>query len=310
METGWVADPGRWAGSASILVCCLSCHRAEPDDLSSPGDPHALIAPFARRNYYGAAVRLMREVAARLEESAGVPRKTIRIFCNSRIPEKPLLVASGIASRGRNSLAIVPGLGSLFVIAGAVIPVPSRGPVPPERPAPPDPCGGCSRCVDACPVGAIVRPGVVDPRVCLQGFAASPSLLPAAVMEKWGVRLYGCQECQAVCPHNSGLTEQAPTTRGDIGPSVSLRRLLPLDAASVRRFFRGTPMGASWVPPEALLRNALIAAGNRRDPVLRDEVEMFVREGSPLLRKTAHWALERMGLSLRGRPPGSIAGRR
>jgi epoxyqueuosine reductase len=292
----------RWSRTSSILVCCLSCARSEPDDLSSPGDPHALIAPFARANYYRTAMGMLRTLARRLEEHCGIPGSSLRLFSNSRIPEKPLLVASGLAAYGRNGLALVPGLGSLFVIAGAVIPVPlaelqrapaSRHPADSEQPVA-DLCGSCTRCMSACPVGAIEEPGIVNPALCLQGSAASAVLLESRVMESWGTRLYGCQACQAVCPHNRGLTEEGPAAAGELGPSISIRKILSMDPAALKEWFRGTAMGMSWVSGNALLRNALIAAGNRRDPCLREDVHRFTESGEPMLRRTALWALERM----------------
>jgi len=302
LEWDWLFEPERWSETSSLLVCCLSCARHEPDDLSSPGDPHALIAPFARANYYRTAMGMLRGLARRLEEERGIPRASLRLFSNSRIPEKPLLVASGLAAYGRNGLALVPGLGSLFVIGGAVIPLPSAElrSTPASRYsadfAQPvgDLCGSCTRCVSACPVGAIEEPGLVTPGRCLQGLAGAAVPLEPHVMELWGSRLYGCQECQAACPHNRGLTEKAPPGIGELGPSVSIRRILSQDAAGLKEWFRGTAMGMSWVSGNALLRNALIAAGNRRDPALRGDVEQFNASPEPMLRQTALWALERM----------------
>jgi epoxyqueuosine reductase len=296
LEWDWIFEPERWSETSSLLVCCLSCARHEPDDLSRPGDPHALIAPFARANYYRMAMGMLRGLARRLEEVRGIPRASIRLFANSRIPEKPLLVASGLAAYGRNGLALVPGLGSMFVIGGAVIPLPSVELRPADAQAQPrgDLCGSCTRCMSACPVGAIEEPGLVSPGRCLQGLAGSAMPLEPRLMELWGTRLYGCQECQAACPHNQNLNEEAPFAAGELGPSVSIRRILSMDAAGLKEWFRGTAMGMSWVSGNALMRNALIAAGNSRDPGLRTDVERFTTSREPLLRQTARWALERM----------------
>lgn len=294
LEWQWVHSPETWKAGCSILVCCLSCYRSEPDDLSTPNDPHALIAPFARRNYYRTAARMMGEVARGLETLLGVPRASIRIFCNSRIPEKPLLAASGMARMGKNSLAIAHGLGSMFIIAGAVIPLPHEDlqAEPVSRPA--DPCGACRRCIDACPVGAISPGGVVDPLTCLQGLAAQPVSLSPELMEKWGMRLYGCQDCQSACPHNSRLAEEGPAGRGEIGPSVPLSKLLSMDTAELSAWFRGTAMGLSWISKEALTRNAIIAAGNSRCASLEPLVAARLRDGSSMIRYTARWAMERL----------------
>ena len=279
------------ADRAFVLVCCMSCYRSELDDLSTPDDPHGLIAPFARRNYYKTAVRMMRRLTARLEDELGIARKSVRIFCNSRLPEKPLCVAAGLAWQGNNGLCITPGLGSLFVIAGAVFPACSD--FSGSKPHP-NLCGSCRRCMEACPTQAIVSPGIVDRGRCLQGFAAAADALSPEVMEKWGARLYGCQVCQSACPYNSGPLEEAPAADGEIGPSVSLRWFLSLDGPRVQQLFRGTAMGLSWISKEALLRNAIVAAGNRGVGALRASVEPFTGSASRALSTAARWALERM----------------
>ncbi|MGA2976555.1 MAG: 4Fe-4S double cluster binding domain-containing protein [Spirochaetia bacterium] len=294
LEWDWILDPSSWSGSQSILVCCMSCFRSEPDDLSLPGDPHALVAPFARAHYYRSAQHLLRGLAARLEREFGIPWRASRLFSNSRIPEKPLLAATGIGTYGRNGCCLVPGLGSLFIIAGAVIPIASRDLPPADAEPVADPCGSCEMCMKACPVQAIVEPGVVDPDRCLQGLAGTARPMPDGLRETWGTRLYGCQECQSACPHNRALNEPAPAAVGEIGPSISLRRLLRLDAEEWKDLFRGTAMGVSWISHEALLRNTLVAAGNRRDASLRDDVGRHAHCSSPMIRDTALWALSRL----------------
>ena len=288
-------DPAGWAPRATILACCLSCAPNGPSDLSTPGDPHALIAPFARAHHYRRAVRALGPMARRIEADLGLARGAVRVFSNSRIPEKPLLVASGLAAYGRNGLAIARGLGSLFVIAGAVIPVATERLLDGPRRAATSPCGSCTRCIDGCPAGAIVAPGRVDPSRCLQARATAAAEMPSSVMEMWGVRLYGCQDCQSVCPANRNVPAAAPV-EGEPGPSVSIRRLLSLEPPAVKAWFRGTAMGMSWVSGEALLRNALIAAGNRGDKTLAGDVARFLPSADPVLRHAAAWAMERLSV--------------
>ncbi len=295
LEWDWIFSPDKWAAGHSILVCCLSCRRSEPDDLSAPGDPHALVAPFARRNYYRIAARMMGDAARGIAELLGIPRRSIRIFCNSRIPEKPLLAASGLAMVGRNSLAIVPGLGSLFIIAGAVIPsaLPEASAAPP---VPRDPCGSCRNCIDACPVGAISPAGVVDADHCLQGLAAAAVSFSPRLMETWGTRLYGCQECQSACPWNRRIAEapDGAPAEGFPGPSVPLREILSRDPAELAQLFRGTAMGLSWISKDALLRNALVAAGNSGERSLTPLLEVHAESGTPAVQDAALWALEKL----------------
>ncbi len=292
MEWEWIQAPSGWSASSAILVCCLSCLRREPDDLGLPGDPHARVAPFARAHYYREAVRMLNGVTCRLEQEAAIPHASVRLFSNSRIPEKPLLVAAGLAAYGRNGCAIVPGLGSMFVIAGAVLPVPTRR-EPTVEPLP-DPCGPCRACQAACPAHAIDQPYIVRRDLCLQALASSAGPLEPRTMALWGARLYGCQECQAACPHNRGLDSIARPATGEIGPSVALRDFLSESDAQRRSRLRGTALGMSWLP-QALLRNALIAAGSRGDPAVRAEVERFTGpQTAEPVRTAARWARERL----------------
>ena len=294
MEWEWILEPGSWAGSCSLLICCLSCHRDEPDDASPSGDPHGLVAPFARAHYYRTAVSMLRDVCVHLAPQIGITRRAIRLFSNSRIPEKPLLAAAGIGAYGKNGCIIVPGLGSHFIIAGAVIPVVLAREDSPDLPNDDDPCGSCSRCIAACPTQALAEPYVLRPLRCLQALAGRAVSFPDDAWDVWGTRLYGCQDCQAACPHNKGLRVPAPLAEGEIGSGISLRRFLGMSVRERRSLLRGTALGVSWLPDEALLRNALVAAGNSCESSLRGVVEIYATDVSPLVRYAAGWALERL----------------
>ncbi len=294
MELPWILQPEAWQADRSILVCALPSERDEPPDLSLPADPHALIAGFARRNHYAEAARTLSRALAPLAEANGVPRARIRVFSNSRIPEKPLLVSSGLASYAANGLAVIPGLGSKFVIAGAVLPAAGLTGVGLEAVAPPDPCGSCSRCAAACPAGAIMERGLVDPSRCFSALASREEEMRPEARTAWGRRLYGCDECQRVCPLNAGPCAQSTVRAGEVGPSVSMSRLLDMSPEGIRAAFKGTALGMSWISPAALLRNALVAAGNSGEPALREPVERHASSGISVVRETARWALERL----------------
>jgi epoxyqueuosine reductase len=293
-------------GEGCYLMTALSCHRREPADLSAPGDPHSLIAPFARRDYYREAVGRLKVVVRTVSERAGIDRRRARIFCNSRLPEKPLAAASGLGFMGKNCLMIVPGLGSLFVIAGVFLSLqaegadgadPSPRAVPPPVGAHPDigaGCGACRACQDACPVGALARAGRLDEDRCLQGLAATPAAFPDQIREAWGTRLYGCQSCQEVCPYNRGLREESETALGELGPSLSIRRLLRLGDSGLKGLLHGTSMGMSWIQARALLRNALVAAGNSADAAILADLQPYRDGADPLLCEAAEWSARRL----------------
>ena len=302
-------------GTGTFLLTALSYNRHEPEDLSVPGDPHGLIAPFARRNHYREAVRRLRRIARRVAEAGGPAPKELRLFSNSRLPEKPLAVAAGLGSYGRNSLLLAPGLGSLFVIAGMFIPgMDIPGEPGPEGIRAPDPgaethrggseggldafgrlCGRCRACQQACPVDALAEPGRVDETRCLAALAVSTWDLPEAAARAWGFRLYGCQVCQEVCPYNRRVEQDRSPVAGELGASLSLRWVLEHTPRGLSEALRGTALGLSWISKRALLRNALMAAAHRKAagfalaPALGELLEGYRRHRDPLLARAASW---------------------
>jgi epoxyqueuosine reductase len=295
-------------GEGTFLLTALSCHREEPEDLSVRGDPHGLIAPFARRNYYAEGVARLQSIVRTLRKTYGLSKRSMRIFSNSRLPEKALAVASGLGSYGKNTLILIPGLGSLFVIAGLFIPVTMEGILPSPLVVATIPahrsesaateqfplCGSCRSCQNACPVDALGEAGRLDENRCLQALCTQPTPLSEASRRAWAFRFYGCQSCQDICPHNRSLNPGPEIHRGELGPSVALKHLLGLSTEQIKRYLRGSTLSRSWIPPRTLLRNALIAAGNHQDSVVRDQVVHHCSNSDPLVARAAAWALGRI----------------
>ena len=229
----------RGVDQASVLVCCLSCHRSEIDDLSTADDPHGLIAPFARRNYYKTAVRMLRRLTARLDVELGIPRKSVRIFCNSRLPEKPLCVAAGLAWQGNNGLCITSGLGSLFVIAGAVIPASLSGFADPT-PSPTH-CGSCRRCIEACPTRAIRSPGIVDRSLCLQGLAASADALPPTSWKNGALDCTAARSASQCAPTTAARWRKPPRRTERSAPACPFDGFSPRTHRACNGFFTARP---------------------------------------------------------------------
>lgn len=325
----------------SLLICGLSCYQAEKDDLSTADDPHALIGAFARRNYYGEAVARMKLISRKIREKTGTAKSTLRIFCNSRVPEKLTAALAGLGFYGKNSLLIIPGLGSRFILTmlafpsallsgadketGDAVPSsdthmgrsqpparplpdtsppsgtplafsqdPSKIPIRDRIPAPGSRCGTCSACIRACPTGALHVPGQVDTGRCLQELSTKMRVWPEQVKKAWGTRLYGCESCQDVCPYNRGLIHTTECKRGELGPSISLKQLLQLSPVELKVLVKQNPMGLSWINPLALLRNALVAAGNNGNRVLLPPVAPYREHENRVLRDAARWAVSRL----------------
>jgi epoxyqueuosine reductase len=279
--------------SGSFLACAFPHVCDRPEDRGEPPPPGSagLVSPFARRDYYRAAVKTLRSVARSLSERAALPARAFRIFVNSRLPEKLIACGAGLGVYGRNRLLFTKECGSRFSIGLLFLPFPVEE--KDDETAPPAPlemCGACAACLAACPVKAL-RAGE-----CLSGClkARADALDPwdEAVRRAWGLRFYGCDTCQAACPRNrfpAGKAAEA-VREGVIGPEIDLGSFLALSEPEIRSRFRKTALGLSWILPQALLRNALCAAGNARAPGLLPAVRRFRGDPRPLLADTARWA--------------------
>jgi epoxyqueuosine reductase len=196
---------------------------------------------------------------------------------------------AGVGFYGKNTLLITRRHGS-WVVLGTVVTTAEI-----ERSAPLDlDCGSCTRCIDACPTGALDDPGVLDSTKCLSYWSQAPGAVPAEYREEMGSFVYGCDICQDVCPWNRG-TEKRRAGAGlpeSAEPVVSLVDWL--EAADDDLKARYDRLYFPRNDPRYLRRNALIAAGNSGDAALVPAVERWSESGDDLLREHAEWALERL----------------
>ena len=264
---------------SSFVLTGLPFITWEPEDSSLPGDPRGLIAPFATRNYYAEAASLLKGVLKEMKPLFGLDPREVRIFTNSSLPEKPLAALSGLGLYGRNGLIYTEEYGSNFIIAGLAIKI-DLGDRNSFRALPEADslCGSCSLCIEACPTGAMDREkGFIKER-CLQYMASEFTLLPDPLPSLWGRIIYGCTVCQEVCPKNRNKKPGIRITRGEIGPSVSLKNLLAAgkEPGAVKTFFKKTALDRRWISPSALIRNGLIACGNSGDPAAASLAEEYI----------------------------------
>jgi epoxyqueuosine reductase len=196
---------------------------------------------------------------------------------------------AGLGWYGKNANLLLPDAGSWFVL-GAVL---TDAPLPVAEERQPDGCGACTRCITACPTGAIVAPGVIDARRCLAWLLEAPGSFPVEHRAALGDRIYGCDDCQEVCPPNRTAARHHPPPPAQSGdePWLALLDLLDLDDDAVL-----ARVGRWYIPKRQaryVRRNALVALGNvgsPTDPRVVATVERFAAGPDPVLREHAEWA--------------------
>ncbi|MFH0820525.1 MAG: tRNA epoxyqueuosine(34) reductase QueG [Candidatus Peregrinibacteria bacterium] len=178
--------------------------------------------------------------------------------------DRVLAEAAGIGFFGKNSMIISPSRGSYFFIASVMTNINLKATHRSRMPS----CGNCTRCMDKCPTGAIVAPGVIDARKCIAYLTIeNKGSIPPKLRSKIGNRLFGCDTCQEVCPFNIARAHQQKvlikefTSEYGVGESLNLREVLAIktDEEFTRRF-AGTPLMRA--KRKGLIRNARIVSFN------------------------------------------------
>jgi epoxyqueuosine reductase len=230
-----------------------------------PSAVSAIIAPFARRNYYRAAVLKLQHIAGKLRGKYGGTRADYRVFCNSqRLDERRVAFESGLADIGRNGLLLTRECGSLFVIGILSLPFEADAGIQGRDTAGRKPfalCAGCGPdnppCKRACPTGALIGNGRIDKERCIQWYLSGyENTIPAIVREHWGARLYGCTLCQDACVYHQKSVRGVDCALGVLPAVMDARKLARASADELRKLFHGTALGLSWLCPDALRRNA------------------------------------------------------
>jgi epoxyqueuosine reductase len=196
---------------------------------------------------------------------------------------------AGVGFYGKNTVLITRRFGS-WVVLGTVV---TEAEIEASAPLALD-CGSCTRCIDACPTGALDEPGVLDSTRCLSYWTQAPGSIPEEYRAELGAQVYGCDICQDVCPWNRGVEKRraGEPLPGEAEPVVSLLDWLEAPEEELR-----TRYDRLYFPrndARYLRRNALVAAGNSGDPSLAEAVERYRDDPDELLREHASWAAERL----------------
>jgi epoxyqueuosine reductase len=276
--------------AAALVVGALAYRRAEPVRPAG-GAPLARVAAYAWEDHYRRLKDALEPVSRRLRADGW---RTRIVADDNAIVDRAAAARAGIGWYGKSSNLLLPGHGSWFVLGSIITDAPL---VQSDPPAVEDGCGSCRRCLDSCPTGAIVAPGVVDARRCLSWLLQAPGVFPREHRRSLGDRIYGCDDCQEVCPPNrredrAGV-EQASSTAQAWVPVLDL--LAATDDEILARHSR-------WYlwqrDPRWIRRNALLVLGNvgdGADPAVGAALERALRDADPILRVHAAWAARRLG---------------
>jgi epoxyqueuosine reductase len=278
-----------WAEARSAIVLGLS-YAPDDDPLRFLAQPaRASISVYAqRRDYHDVVKPRLKRIARALQAASG---SGVKVFVDTApLMEKPLAALAGLGWQGKHTNLVSRDHGS-WLYLGVIL---TTAEITPDR-AEPGHCGNCRRCLDVCPTQAFPAPYQLDARRCISYLTIEhKGPIPREFRSAIGNRIYGCDDCLAVCPWNkfaSAARDQQLAIRPEtVGPPLA--ELLRLDDTTFRQRFAGTPIRRAGLA--RFLRNTLIAAGNSADDALVPIVELLLAHDEPLVRGAAVWALSQL----------------
>ena len=282
---------GLWPEAKSVIALGMSYAPAH-DPLALEGSGiHARISVYAQgRDYHDVVKKRLKALARWLVEA--VPEAQVKVFVDTApVMEKPLGEAAGIGWQGKHTNLVSPTHGS-WLFLGAIYTTLDLAPAEGHR----DQCGSCRACLDACPTDAFPAPYQLDARRCIS-YLTIEHKGPVAeeFREALGNRIYGCDDCLAVCPWNKFASEAQAMReflpRAEL-VAPRLAELLALDDAGFRALFSGSPI--KRIGRDRFVRNCLYAAGNSGNRALVAQVEALTADPDPVVAEAAEWALGRL----------------
>ncbi len=282
-------DPQRAVpGAQSVFVA------ARPyllSDVERPRGVQARVARYAWVDHYEPLRAALRQVTRRLRADG---YRAVAFVDDNSLVDREVANLAGIGWFGKNANLLIPGAGSWFVLGSVV----TTAALPMQQQVVADGCGGCRRCLDVCPTGAIVEPGVIDATRCLAWVLQKPGSIPPELREQVGDRIYGCDDCQEVCPPTIrfGPTHRAPA---QVAAKAWLPVLELLTCTDTELLAKWSPWYLADRDPRWIRRNALVVLGNIGDAADADVqavVRAYLDHDDPIVREHAEWAARQLGL--------------
>ncbi len=278
-----------WPEVRSVIMLGMN-YGPDENPLAVLAQPdRAAISVYAKGDDYHELVKArLKDIARWLVATAG---GDVKVFVDTAaVMEKPLAASAGLGWQGKHTNVVSRELGSWFFL-GAIFTTLDL----PADPAEADHCGSCRACLDACPTAAFPEPYRLDARRCISYLTIEhKGPIPREFRTAMGNRVYGCDDCLAVCPWNkfAQAGREAKLAARDVLRAPSLAELSRLDDAQFRSLFSKTSIKRTG--RDRFVRNVLNAIGNSGDVTLAAEAERLLDDASPLVRGSAVWALSRL----------------
>ena len=282
-----VGPTALWPEARSVIALGMS-YAPESDPLALANDGSAgRISVYAQgKDYHDTVKKRLKALARWLVAREG---GELKVFVDTApVMEKPLSAAAGIGWQGKHTNLVSREHGS-WLFLGVIF---TSLDIPPDQPAR-DTCGTCTRCLDACPTNAFDGPGRIDARKCISYLTIEhKGAIAHELRRAMGNRIYGCDDCLAVCPWNrfadAAAANRAFVPREEL-KAPRLDELLALADAEFREKFSGSPI--KRIGLKRMIRNCLIAAGNSGNLALVPSVQSHLRDLDPVVSEAAEWAL-------------------
>ncbi len=278
-----------WPGVRSIVMLGFNYGPDEnPLDILKRGERGAISAYAQGDDYHDVIKKRLKALARWLVAASG---DEVKVFVDTAaVMEKPLAQAAGLGWQGKHTNLVSRDFGS-WLFLGAIFTATDL----PRDSADIDHCGSCTACQDICPTAAFPAPYKLDARRCISYLTIeSKGPIPREFRKAIGNRIYGCDDCLAVCPWNKFAQAGRETklaAREELRAPV-LADLVRLDDAAFRALFSKSPV--KRIGRDRFVRNVLIAIGNSDDAALADEAKRLLDDASPLVRGAAVWALSQL----------------
>ena len=284
------ADPAAlWPDAKSIIVLGMNYGpQRDPRERLESRDRAAISCYALGDDYHDVIKGKLKRLAAGVAQQHGAE---VKVFVDTApVMEKPLAQTAGVGWQGKHTNLVSRLYGS-WLFLGSIFTTLEIAPDEPE----PDHCGACTRCLDVCPTDAFTAPYQIDARRCISYLTIEhKGHIAPEFRKKMGNRIYGCDDCLAVCPWNkfaSVAREARFHARAELA-QPRLADLAKLNDAEFRALFRGSPI--KRLGRDRFIRNVLIAIGNSGDRSLASDVQRLLDDGSPLVRAMAVWALSQL----------------